>query len=73
MHMLEDMMVLMAKERVEDAMQFAEQRRALRLARRQRRPARIRLGMALVRFGHWIMGQRSPAPQAPIGIQQAQS
>jgi hypothetical protein len=69
----EHTVLLMAKERMEDAMHFAEQMRALRLARTPRRPARVRLGMALVRFGHWIMGQPSPAPQVPIGLRQAQS
>ncbi len=73
MHMLEDMMLLMAKERMEDALRHAEWRRALRLARGPRRPARVSLGMALVRLGHWLQGQRSPAPGTPIGLRQAQS
>ncbi len=69
----EDFALLMAKERMEDAMHFAEQRRALRLARSLRRPVRVRLGMALVRFGHWIMGQSCPMPPAQIGLRQSQS
>jgi hypothetical protein len=73
MYIHEHTVLLMAKERMEDALHFAEQMRALRLARTPRRPARVRLGMALVRFGHWIMGQPSPAPQAPIGLRQTQS
>jgi hypothetical protein len=52
----EDYAWLLVKERMEDAMRFAAQRRAIRAARRARPAARIRLGMALVRLGHWIMG-----------------
>lgn len=73
MHMLEEMMLLMAKERMEEASRYAEWRRALRLAQGPRRPARVRLGMALIRLGHWIMGHPSPAPGSPIGLPQAQS
>ena len=68
-----DFVSLVVKERMEDAVRYAEQRRALRLARRPCRPARLRLGMALVQFGHWIMGQYSPAPETPIGLRQTQS
>ncbi len=73
MYIQEHTVVLMAKERMEDAVRSAEQMRALRLGRAPRRSARVRLGMALVRFGHWIMGQPSPAPGPPIGLRQAQS
>jgi hypothetical protein len=54
----------MAKERVEDAVRAAEQMRAIRFAR-ARRSARIRLGRAVVRLGHWTLGQPSPAPSNP--------
>ncbi|MFI5341807.1 MAG: hypothetical protein ACHQ7N_18445 [Candidatus Methylomirabilales bacterium] len=73
MHMLEDMMLLIARERMEDALRSAEWRRALRLARGPRRPARVLLGMALIRLGHWLLGQPSSAPGTPIALRQAQS
>ena len=73
MYMQGDFVSLVVKERMEDAVRYAEQRRAIRLARRPRGPARIRLGMALIRFGHWIMGQYSPASEIRAGLQQAQS
>jgi len=69
----EEVALLMAKERIEVAVRHAEQRRALRLARAPRGPARLRLGMALVRFGHWVMGQSPQVPEAPIGLRQTQS
>jgi hypothetical protein len=65
--------VLMAKERMEDACRSAERMRLLRLARPPRRSRRIRLGMALVRLGHWVQGQPSPTPGTPIGPLRAQS
>ncbi len=67
-----DFMSLVVKERMEDAVRYAEQRRALRLARAPRLPVRVRLGAALVRCGHWIMGQSRPVTRAPIGLQQSQ-
>jgi hypothetical protein len=69
----EDAVLLAAKERMEDALRYAEQRRALRAAHPPRRPLRFYLGMALVRLGHWIMGHPTPAPGSPIGLPQAQS
>ncbi len=68
-----DFISLVVKERMEDAARYAEQRRALRLARAPRLPVRVRLGAALVRCGHWIMGRSRSAPRAPIGLQQSQS
>lgn len=72
MYILEDIMLLMARERMEDAVRYAEQMRAHRLARTRRRPARAYLGMALVRLGRWIMGRSCPEPEvsnsAKIGI-----
>lgn len=73
MNIYEHTVVLMAKERMEDARRSAERVRALRLARTLRTSARIRLGMALVRFGHWIQGQPLPATATPIDLRQAQS
>jgi hypothetical protein len=69
----EHTVVLVAKERMEDARRSAEQVRALRLARTPRPSARVRLGTALVRLGHWIQGQPWPATAIPIDLRQAQS
>ena len=63
MHIHEDIMLLMVRQRMEEAVRYAEQGRALRIARARRQPVRVRLGMALVRFGHWIMGQSYPVAQ----------
>ena len=52
----EQVALQMAKERIEEAVRLAEQRRAIGFAR-PRRPARVRLGSALVRLGHWMMGR----------------
>ena len=57
-------MLLIARERMEDASRSAEQRRALRIARAPRRATRVRLGLTLVRLGHWIMGHSFPVPSA---------
>lgn len=76
MYIHEDAVMLAVKERMEDAMRLAEQRRALRAARPGRPPrrsARVRLGMALVRLGHWIMGESLPGPGSALGIGQAGS
>jgi hypothetical protein len=73
MNIHEHTVVLMAKERMEDARRSVEQVRALRLVRTLRPSARIRLGMALVRFGHWIQGQPLLATAIPIDLRQAQS
>ncbi len=43
----------LAKERIEDAVREAEQRRAVRAAQ-PHRSVRERLGSALVRFGQWM-------------------
>ncbi len=51
----------MAKERIENAVRAAEQMRAIGFASAGR-SARVRLGSALVRLGHWMMGHPSPAP-----------
>lgn len=55
MHLHEDTALLIARERIEDAIRSAAQMRALRLARGPRRSARIRLGTALVRLVHRIL------------------
>jgi len=48
----------MAKERMADAVRWAEQPRA---RRRERPSMRIRLGRSLVWLGHWLAGQPSAA------------
>jgi hypothetical protein len=61
-----------AKERMEDAARSAALMRALRLARAPRRSARLRLGLALVRLGHRLMGgQPSEASRLPVGLERA--
>ena len=72
MYIEDHAMLLMARERMEDAARSAEQRRVLRLARAPRRTTRVRLGLALVRLGHWVMGQSFPTPGTPIGLRQTQ-
>ncbi len=73
MHIDEHIMLLIAKQRIQEAERRAQQLRALRPARAPRQTTRVRLGMALVRFGHWIMGQPSAAPRTPIALRQVQS
>ncbi len=73
MYIQESAVLLMARERLEDAMHAAEQRRLLRLTRAPRRPARVRLGTALVRLGHWIQGRPSPGAGKAPGLRQAHS
>ena len=72
MNLHEDTALLMARERMEDAMRFAEQRRLLRHARGPRQPARVRLGLAIVRLGRWLMGSSPEAPRAHVGLEQTQ-
>jgi len=57
---------LMAKERMEEAMRYAERARAIYRARGKYRPMRVRLGLALVGLGQRIMGQRPPALGGPV-------
>ena len=56
MDLEEQVALQMAKERIEEAVRLAEERRAIGLAR-PRQPARVRLGSALVRLGHWMKGE----------------
>jgi hypothetical protein len=60
MYVYEDIALRMAKERLAEAIRRAEQQRAIRDAG-SRTPARVRLGRSVVRLGHWISGQPSPA------------
>jgi hypothetical protein len=61
MDIFEQLALRMAKERIEGAVRTAEQMRAVRVAGACP-PARVRLGRALVRLGHWMMDQPSPGP-----------
>ena len=45
----------------------------LRSRRQEAIQRQIALGIALIRLGHWIVGQSSPAPGTPIGLRQARS
>jgi hypothetical protein len=60
MYIHEQIALRIAKDRIEEAVRAAEQRRAIRLAG-SRTPARVRLGRSLVRVGYWISGQAAPA------------
>lgn len=60
MYMSEQIALQIARERIEEAMRDVERRRAVREAG-ARPPVRARLGRVLVRLGHWISGQPSPA------------
>jgi hypothetical protein len=61
MHIHEQVVLRMARDRMEDAVRAAEQVRAIRSAFAPR-SARVRLGSALVRLGRWIIGHPSAAP-----------
>jgi len=61
----EQLAELLAKERIQNAARRAEQTRNLRSARVPRQPPRVRLGSALVKLGHWMMGQRWSDPGCP--------
>ncbi len=54
--MTEDIMLLIARERMDDAIRSADLHRALRRAHPPRRRIRIALGMALVRLGRRLLG-----------------
>jgi hypothetical protein len=69
MYIHEQVAILIAKERMEDAVHSAEALRALRFTRVPRRGGRVRLGSALIRLGRWLQGQSS-GPAAPISFGQ---
>jgi hypothetical protein len=58
----EQVMEQMMKERMREAEQHARAVRAFRDAGLPPQSARIRLGAALVRLGHRLMGEPLPAP-----------
>lgn len=71
MYLLEQIAIRMVKDRMEDAVRSAEVRRALRQARRTRRPVRVRLGSALIRLGRRLQGQPSTVSATPFGLGRA--
>ena len=60
MYIHEELALQIVKERKAEAIRIAEQERAFRPSV-ARTSARVRLGRSLVRLGHWISGQPSPA------------
>jgi hypothetical protein len=73
MYIHEYTVMMIAKQRMDDAMRYAEHRRALRLAREPGPSTKVRLGMALIRVGRWLMGESSPSTGTTIRLGQAQS
>ena len=71
MYIHEHIAIRMAKERMEDALRSAEQLRDLRLTKTPRWPARVYLGLALIRIGRWLQGQPTSTPAAPVGLGRA--
>jgi hypothetical protein len=65
MHLHEDLVLLMLKERTEEALRRADPRRADRSAHR---PLRVRLGMALIRLGSLLLGNDLPARSTDTGL-----
>lgn len=60
MYIHEELALQIVKERNAEAIRIAEQARALGPSD-ARTSARVRFGRSLVRLGHWISGQPSPA------------
>ena len=60
MYIHEELALQIVKERKAEAIRIAERARAL-CPSAARTSARVRLGRSLVRLGHWISGQPSPA------------
>ena len=71
MWLQEETAILMAKERMADAIDQAERARVIRLSQRPNRSARVWLGSALVRLGCWLMGQNAREPGGPIEVGQS--
>lgn len=60
MYFHEEIAMQMAKARIEEAVRAAEQWRVVRRAGAGT-SARVRLGRSLVRLGHWLSSEPSPA------------
>jgi hypothetical protein len=67
MDLNEYLVILMARERMAEAQAAAARDALLRAARPARRPARVQLGLALIRFGRWILGAAPTASASPAG------
>lgn len=57
MHLTDEVMLQIAKERADEARSMVALTRTLRCRRVPRPPMRVRLGAALIRLGHRIGGQ----------------
>jgi len=55
----------LARDRLEDARALAAHQALLRSLRPAGRPARVALGLALIRLGHWLAGRAPRRPTAP--------
>ncbi len=66
MHIHEHTMLIIAKERMADAARSAELVRPVRLDQAPRRWARVRLGVAMIRLGHWLIGGQPSG--IPVGF-----
>jgi hypothetical protein len=64
----DEIAMLMAKERMADAMGEAERARALRLSQGPPRSIRARLGGALVRLGCRLMAPSAPGSGFPMKV-----
>jgi hypothetical protein len=49
----------LVRERLEEARAFAARAALIRSLRPARRPVRVVVGIALIKFGHWVAGQAS--------------
>lgn len=47
----------LVRQRLDEARAFAAQQALLWSVRPARRPVRVRLGLALIRTGHWVAGR----------------
>lgn len=65
MDMNEYLVTLMLRERMAELHAEAARYAMLRAARPARRPARVRLGLVLIRFGQWFAGEAPAASPSP--------
>jgi hypothetical protein len=72
MLMTEHTMLLIARERMEDAARCADTRRARRAARPPRRRLRAALGMVLVRLGRRLLADPVTGSPSPIEPRRAE-
>jgi hypothetical protein len=67
----EGIVMTIVKQRMNDAMRYAEHRRALPFVRPSRASTRVRVGMALIRLGRWLVGGSWPSAGSTIGLEPA--